>query len=137
MAPIFIGGTMKRILLLLLSIFLLVNIAVCDESDTSVLEEYAFFEDNDFGFIDPNIIEKKVFIVCDENPLYFGEEVTLIAVLMDFPPANYKFIWEFSENKEDWSEVENENKQTYTFLLDERNCAYYWRVTVILQEEFI
>lgn len=131
---------MKHILLIFFCIFL-INIAICDASDTSldsmISEEYAFFEDDDFGYIDPNIIEKKVFIVYDEKPLYFGEEVTLIAVLMDFPPADYSFVWEFSENGEDWSEVENENKQTYTFLLNERNYAYSWRVTVILQEEII
>jgi hypothetical protein len=131
---------MKHILLIFLCIFL-INIAICDESDTSldsmISEEYAFFEDDDFGYIDPNIIEKKVFIVYDDDPLYFGEEVTLIAVLMDFPPADYNFIWEFSENGKDWSEIENENEQTYTFILNKCNSAYHWRVTVILQEESI
>ena len=131
---------MKHILLIFFCIFL-INIAICDESDTSldsmISEEYAFFEDDDFGYIDPNIIEKKVFIVYDDDPLYFGEEVTLIAVLMDFPPADYNFIWEFSENGTDWSEIKNENEQTYTFILNKCNSAYYWRVTVILQEESI
>ena len=50
---------------------------------------------------------------------------------MDFLPTDtYTFSWEDSEDCKNWIEIEGEHEQLYTFILDEINVHYYWRVKV-------
>ena len=129
-------------LLILLCFFLLIGIAVCEVpatptdlilEDDYIIEEYDYFDDDDYGYINEHFIPRRVFIDYIDKPLRYGEQVTLVAILMDFLPTDkYFFIWEYSENETIWKEIENEHEQTYSFILDKINCAYYWRVKVIL-----
>ena len=98
---------------------------------TDLYEEYIEFEDNDFGYIDPNTIERKVFLDFLQRPKKYGDEVIIIAILMDFQPEdNPIFEWQYSLDCEKWEIFENENKQTLTFVLTPENIHWYYRVIV-------
>lgn len=126
---------MKRLLVLLFCFISLINVAYGNAPATPTdLEDYIQIEDDDFGCIEFPL-ERKVFLQFLKEPSYLGEEVTLVAILMDFRPMDiYTFIWEYSEDGETWYLIPNENEQTYTFTLDETNVHYSWRVQVILEE---
>jgi len=127
---------MKKILLILLCFLLVTNITICESSatPTSLDEIYEIFEDDDYGYIEH--FDRQVFLDFLKEPTYYGEEVTLVAILVNFLPTDiYTFEWEYSEDAEVWYIIQNEHKQTYTFIIDRLNCAYWWRVKVTLQEE--
>ena len=124
---------MKKLIALLLALTCLFGSAVSESpaTPTDLIE----IEDDDFGSIDSELLERKVFLNWLTEPKYYHEEVTLIAVLMDFLPTDtYTFTWEYSEDSENWIEIEGEHEQTYTFIIDEINCHYYWRVKVTWEE---
>lgn len=89
------------------------------------------FNDDDWGYIGFEFA-RKVFISLKEERLYsLGEDVTLIAVLMDFKPTDIiEFSWQYSTDSSNWIPIEGANEQTYSFILDENNCMYQYRVIV-------
>jgi hypothetical protein len=99
-------------------------------------EEYYTFEDDDYGYISLELIERKVFLQFLKEPTYYGDEVTLIATLVDFRENDiYRFEWEESKDGEEWEVIVGANEQTYTFIIDQENVTHYWRVIVILEVE--
>ena len=136
---------MKRLILLLLCIFLCFSSAIAASRATPTdleyeeYEEYAYFEDNDPGYI--NIaLERKVYISMGREPEKFGDTVTLTAVLVDFKPDDIvTFQWEYCKNidaeKLTWILIEDATKQIYTFILDETNINYWYRVIVETEGE--
>ena len=111
---------MKRLLLILLCFLLIAGISIGDSPATPTdIEEYTIFEDDDFGYIDPSLIERKVFLQFLKEPTYYGDEVTLIAILVDFRENDiYRFEWVESEDGEEWWEIIGADEQTYTFIID-------------------
>ena len=133
---------MKKLIAFLLCLICIFGCA-CGESPatpTDLIEDYIEIEDDDFGCIDPDLIHRQVFLQWLKEPTYLGEEVTLVAILVDFLPTDvYTFRWEYCISKEEmennsWQIIENENQQTYTFVLTYENCRHWWRVTVIVNE---
>ena len=126
---------MKRILLLLCLLLCLFCCTASAATPTDI-EEYAYFEDNDPGYINIEL-ERKVYIVVDKEPEKFGDEVTLIAVLVDFyPEDNVTFQWEYAiESDEElvWILIDDAKEQTYTFILDETSVTHQYRVIVELE----
>ena len=127
---------MKKLMVLLLALIYLFGSAMSESPATPTdLEDYIEIEDDDFGHIDPELLERKVFLTWLTEPIYYNEEVTLVAVLMDFLPTDtYTFTWEYSEDGINWIEIEGEHEQMYTFVIDEINVHYYWRVKVTWEE---
>lgn len=98
---------------------------------TDLYEEIVEFEDDDFGYISPELIERKVYIDFLQEPHYYGDEVILIAILVDFQPEdNPAFEWQYSIDCEEWNVIENENEQTYAFIITHDNADWYYRVVV-------
>ena len=60
------------------------------------------------------------------------DEITLIAILMDFP-NEHTIYWEYSHDCEEWIRVEGEHESTYTFILTPDNMNYWWRVCVVIE----
>jgi hypothetical protein len=119
-------------LLLFICLFNGVN-AESFATPTDLEPEYAEFDDDDYGRIDPQLIVRKVFVNALKEPIYYGDEVILIAILVDFLPDDvYTFIWEYSLDKENWEEIPDEHEQTFSFIVTHANVHYYWRVRVIL-----
>ena len=127
---------MKKLIALLLALTCLFGSAMSDSPATPTdLEDYIEIDDDDFGYIEPELLERKVFLTWLTEPTSLYEEVTLIAVLMDFLPTDiYTFIWEYSVDEINWIEIEGEHEQMYTFIFDETNVHYYWRVRVIWED---
>ena len=128
---------MRKLIALLLALICLFGSAVSESPATSTDLEpvYTVFEDDDYGYIDFDLLERQVFLDVLKNPIYLEEEVTLVAILVNFLPTDtYTFEWQYSIDQNTWFILENENQQTYTFVLTTENCAYWWRVKVIVQE---
>ena len=123
---------MKRLLTLILIFICLIDCAYSDSLATPT--DLCEFDDNDWGNIDFEL-ERKVFLELLNNQIFYGQKVTLVAILIDFKDTDiYYFQWEESENGEEWWTIQNENQNTYTFILDQSNITHYWRVKVILEE---
>ena len=130
---------MKKFIAFLLTFVLLFGVAYSDSpatpTDLEEYEEYYTFEDDDYGSIEVELLERKVFLQFLKEPTYYGDEVTLIAILVDFREDDiYRFEWEESEDGETWWIIVGENEQTYTFTIDHFNIDHYWRVKVIIEE---
>lgn len=130
---------MKKFIAFLLTFMLLFGVAYSDSpatpTDLEEYEEYYTFEDDDYGSIEVELLERKVFLQFLKEPTYYGDEVTLIAILVDFREDDiYRFEWEESEDGETWWIIVGENEQTYTFTIDHFNVDHYWRVKVIIEE---
>lgn len=123
---------MKRLLTLILVFICLVGCAYSDSLTTPT--DLCEFDDNDWGNIDFEL-ERKVYLELLNNQIFYGQNVTLVAILIDFKDTDiYYFQWEESENGEEWWTIQDENQNTYTFILDQSNITHYWRVKVILEE---
>ena len=131
---------MKKLIALLLTFMCLFGIAVGESLATPTdledeYEEFYTFEDDDYGSIEVELLERKVFLQFLKEPTYYGDEVTLVAILVDFRKNDiYRFEWEESEDGETWWGIVGENEQTYTFTIDHSNIDHYWRVKVIVEE---
>ena len=128
---------MKKLIALLIALICLFGSAVSESpaTPTDLIEDYIEIEDDDFGQIDPSLLHRQVFLQWLTEPSHLGEEVTLVAILIDFLPTDiYTFSWEYSLDYEEWIVINGEYKQTYTFILDNTNVHYYWRVKVTLEE---
>lgn len=126
---------MKKLMALLLALTCLFGSAMSESlASPTDLEE---FDDDDWGYIGFEFA-RKVFISLKEERLYsLGEDVTLIAILMDFKPTDIvTFQWEYATNIEEpnWIFIENATEQTYTFTLDETNMLYWYRIVVTIGE---
>ena len=132
---------LKRIAAFLLALLLIFN-PMCmrpayaadnPATPTDLYEEIVEFEDDDFGYIDPQLIERKVYIDFLHQPEFYGDEVILIAILVDFHEDDEPtFEWQYSSDCAEWETIQNENNQTYSFILDHDNVNYYYRVVVTI-----
>lgn len=130
---------MKKFIAFLLTFMLLFGVAYSDSpatpTDLEEYEEYYTFEDDDYGSIEVELLERKVFLQFLKEPTYYGDEVTLIAILVDFREDDiYRFEWEESEDGETWWLIVGATEQTYSFIIDHSNVDHYWRVKVIVEE---
>ena len=90
-------------------------------------------EDEDWGTIEIQF-ERRVFISTDKEPKYLGDEMILVATLIDFQPEDrYMIYWQYSEDGENWIDIENEHQQTITIIMNTVNCHYWWRVLIKLE----
>ena len=131
---------MKRLLAFILCLLCILNVAYSESpatpTDLEEYEEYYTFEDDDYGYISLELIERKVFLEFLKEPTYYGDEVTLVAILVDFRENDiYRFEWEESEDGKQWWVIVGADEQTYTFIIDHENVTHYWRVLVILEEQ--
>lgn len=126
---------MKKILIILLCFLCILGFAHGDSfaTPTDIKEELVEFDDDDWGYIDIKF-ERKVYIVADGKPERYGDQITLIAVLVDFQEDDiYTFSWQYAAKLPDWVFIEDEHEQTYTFILNETNILYWYRVIVELE----
>jgi len=96
--------------------------------DTSM--EIVEIEDDDYGYVS---VDPRVFIQMDPEYVSMYDELTLIAILMDFPPE-HTIYWEYSIDEQNWIVIENEHENTYTFIVTPENVNYWWRVCVKVED---
>ena len=123
---------MKKLVALLLALICLFGSAISESAATPTdLEE---IDDDDWGYIDIKF-ERKVYVSISGLPQY-GDTVILTAVLVDFLPDDIvTFQWQYALDKDstDWILIEDATEQVYTFILDDINIHYWYRVIVKLE----
>jgi len=72
--------------------------------------------------------EVEVKLVNDE--VYFGDEVTLKAVVSSSNGAAYSLQWQM-DNGNGWEDISGETGSEYRFTVDEQNAEYSYRVVVV------
>ena len=135
---LYIGGMrMKKLIALLLAFICLFGIAIGESpaTPTDLDESLIEIDDDDWGEIEIEF-ERQVYIDIGYHILTIGDEITLTAILVNFKPNDIMtFQWEYSiEQNADWVLIDDETKQTYTFILDETNRNYWYRVIVEWEE---
>lgn len=132
---------MKKFMALLLILCLLCSgSAISDVATPTDLEEEELIEidDDDWGEVNPVLFDRRVFISMEKPPEYFGDTMTLVAVLMDFQPNDqYTIYWQQSTDEINWLNIDGEHQQTYTVIIDETNYLNSWRVLIVMEEEYL
>jgi len=127
---------MKKLIAFLLAFICLYSCAIGDSpaTQTDLNEEYIIIDDDDWGSIDFEF-KRKVYINLNNDPQQFGDEVELIAVLVDFQPEDkVSFNWHYTNQQNtDWIFIEDATKQIYTFILNRTNINNWYRVIVNLE----
>ena len=134
---------MKRIIAILLAIIMAFGVCFAEQPiDTEpmveyveVIEEIAYEEiedvieiaDDDCGYVEEFI--PRAFLDLGSDTLVLYSQVTLTAILIDFPPER-TITWECSQNGTDWQAVQSGDSQTYTFTLTPDNLDYLWRLSI-------
>ena len=125
---------MKKLIALLFTLIFMFGIAYSESPATPT--DLVEIEEDDCGYIEIHL-DRKVFLdFIKLQPFTIGDEIGLVAILMDFlPDDKYTFVWEYSIDGIEWQEISGETEQLYYFILDKDNANYYWRVIVTIQEE--
>jgi len=123
---------MKRLCLMLLCLLLIAG-SVIAASPATPTDLYTI-EDDDWGEVNITF-ERKVFISIDKAPQFLGDTMVLIAILIDFQPHDkYTLEWQYSIDKINWFNVDNEHELIFTTIINSDNCNNWWRVIVYLEE---
>lgn len=122
---------MKTFLAILLIILILFSNAYGEATPTDLVE----IDDDDWGYVNIQF-ERRVYIIMEGDPQFFGDTVTLNAILIDFQPEDVvTFAWQYAIDKSsEWLFIDSANEQTYTFVITKENYLYWWRVIVTLEE---
>lgn len=126
---------MKKLIALLLALVCLFGSAMSEPATPTDLKEFEQFDDDDWGYIEIKF-ERKVYISMNEGPKTMGDEIILTAVLVDFKEDDIvTFKWQYAIKLPNWIFIDDANEQIYTFILDETNLNYWYRVIVELVGE--
>ena len=68
--------------------------------------------------------------IPEGQAVYYGTEITLIAVPAGFGDVELTYQWQYSVDGESWHNLENGNSKIYTYELTEENIRYEYRVSV-------
>lgn len=63
-----------------------------------------------------------------------GTPITLTAHLEGFDEISYRLQWQYSLDGENWKDEKGANGTSFSFVLDESNDAYIWRVIAIINK---
>ena len=129
---------LKRIAAFLLALLLIFNpmcmqSAYAAEAPATPTDLYEEFEDDYWGEIDRYMFERKVYIDVVKRPHYYGDEVILLAILVDFlPEDNPIYEWQYSFDCENWEVIMNETESTLKFIYTPANENWYYRVVITI-----
>lgn len=128
---------MKKLIALLIALICLFGSAVSESPATPtdlIEEELVEIDDDDWGEIDIEF-ERQVFLTIGKDPQYLGDEMILIATLVNFKPEdNYEIFWQYSTDENLWIPIDGEHEKTLTVIIDKNNYDYWWRVSVKMEE---
>ncbi len=71
-----------------------------------------------------------VYASWEGEELYYGDEMTLTAVLFGYENAVYTLQWQVSADAENWTDVEGETESVTKIIVTEDNYLNYWRIMV-------
>lgn len=124
----------KFIALVIAFLILCCGSAISENAATPTdIEELVEIEDDDWGEINIEF-ERQVFLTIGKDPQYLGDEMILIATLVNFKPEdNYEIFWQYSADENLWIPIDGEHEKTLTVIIDENNYDYWWRVSVKME----
>ena len=73
-------------------------------------------------------------VAWDGEPA-LGSTAHFIARMEGYDNLNYTLQWQYSLDNETWLDLEGETGSQMDLVITEENCAYYWRITVIISVE--
>ena len=108
-------------------------------SSTMIPEEEVEIADDDWGHVDDAILPREVHISFLKEPQFFGDEVILVATLINFRfEDSYTIYWQYCEDPTaeeiEWKDIEGEHSQVYNFILNKTNYMYGYRVIVVVED---
>lgn len=117
---------MKKLIALLLFCICLISSAIGESIATQT-----DLDDADWGQIDIEF-PREVFLDINKRPQFIGDTVSLVAILINFKETDkITFYWQYTTDlSADWNYIQDEHEQTYTFILDDINLHYWYRVIV-------
>ena len=117
---------MKKLIALLLVCICLISSAIGESIATQT-----DLDDDDWGQIDIEF-PRKVFLDINKRPQFMGDTVSLVAILINFKDTDkITFYWQYTTDlSADWNDIQDEHAQTYTFILNDINLHYWYRVIV-------
>lgn len=125
----------KRLIILILCLSLCLSIGAASPATPTDIDELVEIDDDDWGHIDEEYFERQVFISLEKSPNYLGDTAIFVAILINFKPEDlYTIYWQYSENKTEWTNIENEHSNVLEIIIDKNNCLYYWRVCIKMEE---
>ena len=126
----------KFIALVIAFVILCCGSAISENAATPtdlIEEELVEIDDDDWGEIDIEF-ERQVFLTIGKDPQYLGDEMILIATLVNFKPEdNYEIFWQYSTDENLWIPIDGEHEKTLTVIIDENNYDYWWRVSIQME----
>lgn len=124
----------KFIALVIAFLILCCGSAMSEDAATPTdIEELVEIEDDDWGEINIEF-ERQVFLTIGKDPQYLGDEMILIATLVNFKPEdNYEIFWQYSADENLWIPIDGEHEKILTVIIDENNYDYWWRVSVKME----
>ena len=105
------------------------NDTVIEENNDAINESNV---QNENELEEENNIERDTSINIDisfgERGCRIGYPVYFTADLTKYEGMSYSLQWQFSEDNENWTDIDQENNQVMEITLTEENRLYYWRV---------
>lgn len=102
--------------------------------EPNIISDTIEFDEDDWGEITIEF-KREIYVSVLREPKQFGDIITLVVSLVNFKPDDhYTIVWQYSMNGKDWTSIAGEDERTYTFILDQTNCKYFYRVLVIVEE---
>jgi hypothetical protein len=78
-------------------------------------------------------IERSVSIHAScPDKVYFGDTITLYAVLEGYDDVEYTVQWQTSKDDSNWHDISSANSEQYSITITEDNCTDYFRVAVTI-----
>ena len=106
------------------------NIDVEIEKPIDMIAEEPVVED---AIEEESQIERSVSIrVSCSDEIYFGDTITLYAVLEGYDNVEYVIQWQTSKDDSNWRDISGANGAQYSITITEDNCTDYFRVAVTI-----
>lgn len=70
-----------------------------------------------------------VYVSCADT-VWYGDTVTLYAVLKGYDGIDYHIQWQVSDDNSNWHDISGANSEQYSIVVSEENCTNYYRVVV-------
>lgn len=106
------------------------NIDVEIEEPIDMIAEEPVVED---AIEEESQIERSVSIRAScPDEIYFGDTITLYAVLEGYDNVEYIIQWQTSKDESNWHDMSGANSEQCSITITEDNCTDYFRVAVTI-----
>lgn len=108
-----------------------------EEIEIPELEDMLLFDTIEFEDDINRYIELYVWYdgYTDGKPLDFGQVLNITAVLYGFEDdTDITYRWQVSKDGENFTDIEKADKRVYSIVINEENCADFYRVVVLSEK---